>query len=79
MRTTIRLHDGILQRAKQRAADEGRTLTSLIEEGLRIVLDTAKSKKRKRARLPISKATGGLLPGMDLNSSRTLEDLMDER
>jgi len=32
MRTTVRLPDDLLLRAKRKAAEEGRTLTSLIEE-----------------------------------------------
>jgi plasmid stability protein len=38
MRTTINLPDGLAEAAKQRAAEQGRTLTSMIEEGLRRVL-----------------------------------------
>jgi predicted transcriptional regulator len=34
MRTTVRLRDDLLKRAKRRAAAEGRTLTSIIEEGV---------------------------------------------
>lgn len=41
MRTTINLPDGLAEAAKQRAASEGRTFTSIVEEGLRRVLDTA--------------------------------------
>ena len=37
-RTTVNLPDALLQAAKQRAAQQERTLTSLIEEGLRQVL-----------------------------------------
>jgi plasmid stability protein len=40
MRTTINLPDGLAEAAKRRAAEEGRTFTSLVEEGLRTVLDT---------------------------------------
>jgi hypothetical protein len=39
MRTTINLPDALGEAAKAKAAAEGRTLTSLIEEGLRTVLD----------------------------------------
>ncbi len=77
MRTTIRLRDDLLQRAREKAAKEGRTLTSLVEEGLMIVLTEAKETKRRRTRLPVSKASGGLLPGVDLNRSSDLADLMD--
>ncbi len=38
MRTTINLPDGLAQAAKRRASDEGRTFTSVVEEGLRTVL-----------------------------------------
>ena len=41
MRTTLNLPDGLAEAAKKRAARDGRTLTSLIEEGLRAVLDDA--------------------------------------
>jgi hypothetical protein len=41
MRTTINLPDGLVEAAKARAAAEGRTFTSLVEEGLRgVVLHT---------------------------------------
>jgi hypothetical protein len=38
MRTTINLPDVLARAAKARAATEGRTFTSLVEEGLRTVL-----------------------------------------
>lgn len=38
MRTTLDLNDDLMREAKARAAREGRTLTSLIEDGLRLVL-----------------------------------------
>lgn len=38
VRTTINLPESLLRAAKERAAAEGRTLTSLIAEGLRSVL-----------------------------------------
>lgn len=38
MRTTINLPDGLASEAKARAVAEGRTFTSLVEEGLRSVL-----------------------------------------
>jgi hypothetical protein len=77
MRTTVRIKEDLLIRAKKRAAHEGRTLTSLIEEGLRLVLSPSKGNCGKRIQLPISKASGGVLPGVDLNRSRELEEVMD--
>lgn len=43
MRTTINLPESLLRAAKERAAAQGRTLTSLIAEGLRSVLQEAPS------------------------------------
>lgn len=38
MRTTINLPDALAEAAKAKAAAEGRTFTSVVEEGLRAVL-----------------------------------------
>lgn len=39
MRTTINLPDGLVEHAKEHAASSGRTFTSLVEEGLRVLLE----------------------------------------
>ena len=77
-RTTVRLPEDLLNRARRKAAAEGRTLTSLIEGGLRAILDESpKPAKRKRIVPRISKATGGLMPGVDLTSPWTLQETDD--
>lgn len=77
-RTTVRLPSDLLARAKRKAADEGRTLTSLIEDGLRWVLaETPGPANKKPVLPPVSKATGGLMPGVDLSDSATLQELDD--
>ena len=78
VRTTLHLRDELLEKAKSKAAAEGRTLTSLVEEGLAIVLAEPRRSPRARTRLPVSKAKGGVLPGVDLNRSASLEDLIDD-
>lgn len=40
MRTTINLPDALAEAAKAKAAAEGRTFTSVVEEGLRAVLSS---------------------------------------
>ncbi|MEA1948493.1 MAG: hypothetical protein U9N83_14450 [Thermodesulfobacteriota bacterium] len=77
MRTTVRIKDDLLQRAKKRAADEGRTLTSLIEDGLSLILAKPKVSRQERVDLPVSKASGGVLPEIDLNRSSDLEEVMN--
>ena len=78
-RTTVRLPEDLLIRAKRKAAAEGRTLTSLIEDGLRLVLaGRSKVYEKKRIRLPVSKATGGLMPGIDISDSAALQEMDDQ-
>jgi len=79
MRTTIRLSDDLLRKARKKAAEQGRTLTSLVEEGLKAILAESKPRARKHVRLPICKASGGTFPGVDLNRSSDLLDRLDER
>jgi hypothetical protein len=78
MRTTVRINDELLKRAKKRAADEGRTLTSLRVEGLAVILAQPKGGARERVQLPIFEAAGGILPGVDLNRSCDLEEVMNK-
>jgi hypothetical protein len=74
-RTTVRLPEELLARAKRKAAAEGRTLTSLIEDGLRIVTAEERKPVQKRVLPPISKATGGFK--VDLTSFSALQELED--
>jgi hypothetical protein len=77
-RTTVRLPQELITRAKRKAAAEGRTLTSLIEEGLRsVVADTRKATKQKRVLPPISDATGGPMPGIDVTDTSALQEMED--
>ena len=77
-RTTVRLPVELLKRAKRKAAAEGRTLTALIEEGLRRVLaDRQSPLEKKRHPLPVSKATGGLMPGIDLTRMADVYEMED--
>jgi hypothetical protein len=77
-RTTVRLPKELLNRAKRKAAAEGRTLTSLIEDGLRWVLaENRKAATQKRVMPRVSKATGGLVPGVELDNSSALTEMDD--
>jgi hypothetical protein len=77
-RTTVRLPADLLNRAKRKAAAEGRTLTSLIEDGLRLVVSAEKRSPKKDRVLPrISSARGGLMPGIDLTDSAALQEMDD--
>ena len=77
-RTTVRLPQSLLNRAKRKAAAEGRTLTALIEDGLRrVVAESRKAPKAKRVLPRISTATGGPMPGIDISDSAALQEMDD--
>ena len=77
-RTTVRLPSELLKRAKRMAAEEGRTLTSLIEDGLRLVISADRQKaKRPLGPIPVSKATGGLMPGVDITKYSDIQGMDD--
>jgi len=77
-RTTVRLPPELMRRAKRKAQAEGRTLTELIEDGVRRVLDERDSLAKQKRVLPrVSTARGGLQPGIDLNDSAALQEMDD--
>jgi len=77
MRTTIRLDDQLLSQAKTIAAETNRSLTAVIEESLRHSISLQqRSPKRRRVRLTTVKGRG-LQPGVDLDDTAALLDLME--
>lgn len=73
---TVRLPDDLVRRAKRQAAAEGRSLAALIEDGLRRVLnECSPAGKADRILPPVSAATGGLMPGIDLNDTAALQEI----
>jgi hypothetical protein len=79
MRTTIRLDDALLAEAKAAAAARGTTLTAVIEDALRESLARrhGTARKRQRVELPTSGEGSKLMPGVDLDDSAALLDLME--
>jgi len=77
MRTTVRISDDLLVEAKKAAAEEGRTLAQVMEDALREALVRRSAPvEAKTVRVPTF-GRGGLQPGVDLDDSATLLDLMD--
>lgn len=77
-RTTVRLPAELMDRARRKAARDGSTLTALIEEGLRQVVAEGPRPDEAPRRLPrMSAAGGGLLPGIDLDRSSTIQEIED--
>jgi hypothetical protein len=78
MRTTVDLPDELLRQARQRAAEEGTTLTAILADGLRLRLGGGGAPALRRRRpLPVSKVGGGLHPWVDAASNASLLDAAD--
>ena len=75
----MRLDEQLLTAAKKRAAETGRTLTSLLEEALRESLQRQPATSRARPRKVILKTVDGtgVRPGVDLDDRSALLDAMD--
>jgi hypothetical protein len=77
MRTTVNIDDRLLAETKLLAAGTGKTVTAIIEDALRERLARQELVKRTApVRLPTS-GGDGLQPGVDLDDSAALRDLMD--
>jgi hypothetical protein len=76
MRTTINLDDALLAEAKQVAARTGRSLTAVVEDALRQSLHRRHPTTRRAIELPVF-GEGGTRPGVDLDDSAALLDVME--
>lgn len=78
MRTTVRLDGELLLQAKRRALETGRTLNAVIEDALRAALQPRRVAQTPQVELPVS-GLGGTLPGVDLDHTAALYDILDGR
>ena len=75
MRTTLRLPDDLFRRVRMAAAERGTTMTAFFEQALRNALDEPLTPIGGSFRIEAFHGTG-LLPGVDLDDSAALEDVM---
>lgn len=75
MKTTLNLDDRLLREAKKRAAEEGRTLTSVVEEALRRSLAQEPPSEPFRFR-PVT-VRGTRPPAVDLDDHDALLEFME--
>ena len=79
MRTTVELDDEVLDRVQRVARETHRTTSDVIEQAVRDSLPHGKpGGERKPVRLPTFSG-GGLQPGVDLDDSAGLLDVMEGR
>lgn len=72
MKTTLDINDQLLASAKVLAAQQGTSLTRLIEEGLALRLHAQTKPPSVKLRLPVLKGRKGLVAGVDPLSNRSL-------
>jgi len=77
MRTTINLPDDLILPAKKAALESDTTLTEIIANALRESLSRAARKGRYKEFKVITYGEGGTFPGVDLDDTSALLDLMD--
>jgi hypothetical protein len=76
MRTTVDLPDDLLSEAKERAVREGRSLSDVVGDAVRSSFARTATAVREAVELPTFDGDG-LQPGVDLDDSAALSDLMD--
>jgi len=76
MRTTVRLDDHLLRSAKAHAARTGRTLTAVIEEGLRLALE-AEEPAADAELYQVATFSSPTRPGVDLDSNASVLEAME--
>jgi len=78
IRTTVRLPEKVMRDAKRLAAETGRTLTAVIEEALREAIARRRRPGTPR-RVKLTTVGGrGTTPGVNLDDSAALRELMDQ-
>jgi hypothetical protein len=77
VRTTIRLPDQLLAKAKQQAAAGGITLNDLVVDAVRAALAGKTGRVSESARAWPTFRGSGVQPGVDLECNAALDDLMD--
>ncbi len=78
MRTTLDLEDRLLRLAKQRAAEEGETLTRVVEKALRGYLKP-NVRRGRPFRLKLLVKRGRVVPGVNWDDRDSLYERMEGR
>ena len=78
MRTTIRINDSLLQQLRKLALENNTTLNDLIEQAVREKLARIGRQKTNKQVKIITFKGNGLQPGVDLDDSSALLDLMEK-
>lgn len=78
-RTTVRLPEPLMLRVKEEVSRSGKTLTTLIEEGLRMALSKSDRPPTERPKYTFQRNSEQGLPqsGINLNNNSQVADAME--
>jgi hypothetical protein len=76
MKTTVQIADALLAQTKRLMHRENRTLRSLVEEGLRLVLAARRPQRRSRKLRWLTVKGKGLQPGLQSRDWQQIRDLI---
>jgi hypothetical protein len=77
MRTTVTIDDALLAQAKRVAAETGRSLSAVVDDALKESLNRREENAHRSTTVVLPTFDGRLLPGIDLDNSAALRDVMD--
>jgi hypothetical protein len=77
IRTTVSFDDDLLAEAKERAARTGHTLSEVVQDAMRLGFSRLNDVTHAPIDLLVGTSGGGPRPGVDLNNSAALLDLME--
>lgn len=74
----ISMDKEVHRQAKSYAAQQGCSLSRLVEEGLRLRINAPTASARKSVPpLPVFRGKGGLRPGIDLSDGRSVQEALE--
>jgi predicted component of type VI protein secretion system len=77
MKTTVEVSDDLYRRAKSEAALRGRKLKDLVEQGLRLVLETPRKTRRRQSLASLMKGARGAVDSGVADLASNAEYLKD--
>jgi hypothetical protein len=79
VRTTIRIDDDLYRAVKERAARTGRSIGAVLEDAVRLGLNPRTGAAEGGHFTVRAVGSGGLVPGVDLSSNASLQEVLDEQ
>jgi hypothetical protein len=77
MQVTIDVDDNLIQQAKDAAAKTHRSLDEFMADAIRVEMDRLRRVRTRQKFKLITSGSGGVFPGVDIDDTAPLLDIMD--